>query len=80
MSLLLLVGYHEQVLMRDSLIQLLEYQIPRPPRPLLVLVTKTVTWRYLGNQEWYHRSAGVKTTGKISEIKISTTTKISKKI
>ena len=27
-------------------------------------VTKTVTWRYLGNQEWYHRSAGVKTTGK----------------
>ena len=28
-------------------------------------VTKTVTWRYLGNQAWYHRSAGVKTTGKI---------------
>ena len=26
-------------------------------------VTKTVTWRYFGNQEWYHRSAGVKTTG-----------------
>ena len=24
-------------------------------------VTKSVTWRYLGNQEWYHRSAGVKT-------------------
>ena len=27
-------------------------------------VTKSVTWRYLGNQEWYHRSAGVKTTQK----------------
>ena len=30
-------------------------------------VTKSVTWRYLGNQAWYHRSAGVKTTGKNSE-------------
>ena len=29
-------------------IQLLEYPIP----PLHV--TKTVTWQYLGNQEWYH--------------------------
>ena len=26
-------------------------------------VTKTVTWWYLGNQAWYHRSADVKTTG-----------------
>ena len=41
-----------------EIIQLQEYPIP----PLLVHVTKTVTWRYLGNQEWYHRSAGVKTT------------------
>ena len=41
-------------------IQLQEYRIP--PAPLLV--TKTVTWWYLGNQEWYHRSPGVKTTGK----------------
>ena len=30
-------------------------------------VTKSVKWRYLGNQAWYHRSAGVKTTGKNSE-------------
>ena len=30
-------------------------------------VTKSVKWRYLGNQAWYHRSAGVKTTGKKSE-------------
>ena len=28
-------------------------------------VTKTVKCRYLGNREWYHRSAGVKMTGKI---------------
>ena len=28
-------------------------------------VTKSVKWRYLGNQAWYHRSAGVKTTRKI---------------
>ena len=27
-------------------------------------VTKSALWRYLGNQAWYHRSAGVKTTGK----------------
>ena len=27
-------------------------------------VTKTVTWRYLGNQACYHSSAGVKTTRK----------------
>ena len=30
-------------------------------------VTKSIKWRYLGNQAWYHRSAGVKTTGKNSE-------------
>merc|ERR1712016_380155 len=33
-------------------------------------VTKSVKWRYLGNQAWYHRSAGVKTTGKILNKKI----------
>ena len=40
-------------------IQLLEYLIPRPaarPRPS----QKTAKCRYLGNREWYHRSAGVK--------------------
>ena len=31
------------------------------PRPS---VTKSVKWRYLGNQAWYHRSADVKTTRK----------------
>ena len=30
-------------------------------------VTKSVKWRYLGNQAWYHRSASVKTTWKNSE-------------
>ena len=30
-------------------------------------VTKSVKWRYLGNEAWYHRSAGVKTTRKHSE-------------
>ena len=34
---------------------------------LLLLVTKSVKWRCLGNQAWYHRSAGVKTTRKNSE-------------
>ena len=33
-------------------------------------VTKSVKWRYLGNQAWYHRSAGVKTTRKILNEKI----------
>ena len=37
---------------------------------LLLLVTKSVKWRYLGNQAWYHRSGGVKTTGKILKKKI----------
>ena len=49
-------------------IQLLESPIPPAaapaPRPSF---TKSVTWRYLGNQAWYHRSAGVKTTGNNSE-------------
>ena len=27
-------------------------------------VTKSALWQYLGKQAWYHRSAGVKTTGK----------------
>ena len=35
---------------------------------LLVLVTKTAKCRYLGNREWYYRSAGSKTTGKILNI------------
>ena len=45
------------------IIQLLEYPIPLPVLVLVLSssVTKTVTWRYLGNREWYHRSAGVKT-------------------
>ena len=34
-----------------------------PPRPPLRHKN-----RYLGNQEWYHRSAGVKTTGKTGQI------------
>ena len=45
--------------------KLLEYPIPTPPTATAPSVTKTVTWRYLGNQAWYHRFAGVKTTGKI---------------
>ena len=36
-------------------IQILEYPIPARPS-----VTKTVKCGYLGNPEWYHRSAGVK--------------------
>ena len=40
---------------------LVEYPIPRRRRPPR---RKTRPWRYLGNQERYHRSAGVKTTGK----------------
>ena len=32
-------------------------------------VTKTVTWRHLDNQAWYHRSAGVKMTRKKIQIK-----------
>ena len=46
-------------------IQLLEYPIPALLHVLFV--TKTATWQYLGNQERYHRSDGVKTTGKRSE-------------
>ena len=42
-------------------IQLLEYPIPATTAPR----HKNVTWRYLGNQAWYHRSASVKTTRKI---------------
>ena len=38
------------------------------PFLLLLHVTKTVKCRYLGNWEWYHRSAGDKTTGKILSI------------
>ena len=42
------------------------YPTPRIPNSHYY-VTKSVKWRYLGNQAWYHRSAGVKTTGKNSE-------------
>ena len=45
------------------------HQYPTPKFPnscyYSCYVTKSVKWRYLGNQAWYHRSAGVKTTGKI---------------
>ena len=47
-------------------IYFLESPIPAPAPPRLS-VTKSITWRYLGNQAWYHRSAGVKTTRKGSE-------------
>ena len=45
---------------RSADIQLLEYPIP-------LSITKSVRWRYLGNQAWYQRSTGVKTTGKIQK-------------
>ena len=48
------------------------HQTTRIPNSSPLLVTKTVTWRYFGNREWYHRSAGVKTTEKIPETKITT--------
>ena len=40
-------------------------RIPDSCSPLLLSssVTKNLTWQYLGNQVWYHRSADVKTTG-----------------
>ena len=41
-----------------QLLELLEYPIPAAP-----CLTKTVKWRYFGNQEWYHS----KTTGRNSE-------------
>ena len=37
---------------------------PRIPNSYYYYVTKSVKWRYLGNQAWYCRSAGFKTTGK----------------
>ena len=43
------------------------HQTPRIPYSYCCsycFVTKSALWRYLGNQAWYHRSAGVKTTGK----------------
>ena len=43
------------------------YQTPRIPYSYYCcycFVTKSALWQYLGNQAWYHRSAGVKTTGK----------------
>ena len=42
----------------------LYHQTPRIPYSCYCFVTKSALWRYLGNQAWYHRSAGVKTTGK----------------
>ena len=51
-------------------IQQLEYTIP--PLSCMsqkILVTKNPGLQYLGNRESYHRSAGVKTTGKKSEIR-----------
>ena len=44
----------------------LEHQTPRIPYSCYCSysVTKSALWQYLGNQAWYHRSAGVKTTGK----------------
>ena len=47
-------------------LELLEYPIPPAAAPS---VTKSVTWRYLGNQVWYHRSDSVKTVRKILKIK-----------
>ena len=41
---------------------------PRIPYSYYSYVTKSAKWRYPGNQAWYHRSAGVETTGKNSEI------------
>ena len=38
-------------------------------------VTKSTLWQYLGNQAWYHRSTGVKTTGKILNKKIQNSKK-----
>ena len=48
-------------------IQLLEH--PIPPLSSTPSVTKTVCAMDLGNRASYHRSAGVKTTGKILSIK-----------
>ena len=45
------------------IINLLKSPCPAPS------VTQTVTWRYLGNQACYHRSAGAKTTRKIFQIR-----------
>ena len=42
-----------------TIIHRLEYPIPAAA---LLLVAKSFTWRYLGNQAWYHRSAGIQTT------------------
>ena len=51
-------------------ISLQRYPTTRIPDSLSsCCVTKTVKCRYLGTREWYQRSAGVKTTGKILNIK-----------
>ena len=41
----------------------------RIPNSSVLSVTKTACAMDLGNWEWYHRSAGVKTTGKILSMK-----------
>ena len=48
-----------------SFSECVHHQTPRIPNSYYYYssVTKSVKWRYLGNQAWYHRSAGVKTTG-----------------
>ena len=43
----------------------LELELPEYPIPPLLHSSHNRPWRYLGNQEWYHRSAGFKTTTKI---------------
>ena len=63
---------HSLMLTHISNIQLLESPIPTTTRPSVrPSVTKSVKWRYLGNQAWYHRSAVVKTTRKNSELENS---------
>ena len=45
-------------------IQLLESPIPTTTPTTPTTPTSQKAWRYLGNQAWYHRCTGVKTTQK----------------
>ena len=45
-------------------IYLLEFPTPALLSCCCSSVTKSVTWQYLGNLAWFHKSAGVKATGK----------------
>ena len=56
-------------LVHASYSKLLFCYYPTPPIPpaATASVTKSVKWQYLGNQAWYHRSAGVKTTRKLKK-------------